>query len=196
MKVASNVGVGSSAPMFAALSRTFFVIGITVLATACSGADTQDVLVGQASSSGTTITGTSGSPGSSGTGTSGNPGGTSGNPGGTSGDLGGGSCPPETEPNDTPAQANVLNPQLCGSVSHADQKDYLTFTIKGGTKTLSLNFKGGVRLRVTIDTKIIELTPDNAGVVPFVLGKPYLVEVTALIDSATPTPWQVTVIEK
>jgi hypothetical protein len=42
----------------------------------------------------------------------------------------------------------------------------------------------------------VELTPEQAGAVPFVMGKPYLVEVSPLTDTGAETPWQVSVIEK
>lgn len=164
--------------------------GVAVLAIACSGAEPQDVLSGTSasSSSGASSSGTSGGT-SSGTssGTSGASG-TSGTPAG---------CPPEEEPNDSRDEANTLAPTLCGTLSGDDGKDFLTFQLKPTTKSMSINFTGRIRLKVDVKGRdTVELTPENAGVVPFVMGQAYLIEVTPLTDSSTSIPWRVTVVEK
>jgi hypothetical protein len=163
-----------------------------VLVGACSGAETQEVLLDE-SSSGTSTSdsgGTSsGSSGTSGSTTSSGSTGTSGTPGTT--------CESENEPNDSEQAANVLNPARCGSLSKDDQKDFLTFRLKPTTRTLSITFTGRVRLRIDVPGKdTVELTPDSAGVVPFVMDQDYSIEVTRLTDSSGQVPWRVAVIEK
>jgi hypothetical protein len=161
-----------------ALHRSFVLTALALAAVACSGAETQDVLAqpnGAASSSG---------GGSSGGGSSG---------GGSSGD---GRCTPEQEPNDHKDQANVLDPARCGTLSRDDKRDFLTFQLKPTTKTLKLNFTGRIRLKVDVPGGgTVNLTPDNAGAVPFVMGAPYLIEVTALNDPGNEVPWRVEVVE-
>jgi hypothetical protein len=90
----------------------------------------------------------------------------------------------------------VLDPERCGTLSPTDHQDFLTFRLKPTTRKLSLNFSGRVRLRVDVDGTTVELAPDSAGVVPFVQGKPYLIEVTELAPSTGEVPWTVTVVEK
>lgn len=156
---------------------------------ACSGAEAQDVLSGAASSSGTSGT----TPGSSGSTSS----------GGTSGTTSGGTakvpgdCVQEQEPNDTRATANVLAPARCGTLNQQDQKDLLTFQLQPSSKTMSINFSGRIRLKVEIPGKdTVELTPDSAGLVPFVRGAKYMIEVTALTSSSTDVPWRVAIVEQ
>ncbi len=159
-----------------------------VLATACSGAETQDVLLGASGSSSSGAT-------SSGTGSSS---GTTASSSGASGTSGGnGTCTAEEEPNDNKDEANVLSPVRCGTLSRRDDKDFLTFRLKPEAKTMSINFTGRVRLRVDVaghDTT--ELTPDNAGIVPFVTNADYFVEVTPLTDSNAEIKWRVEVVAK
>ncbi len=159
-----------------------------VLATACSGAKTQDVLGGDGStSSSSSSSGSTGGQSSSGTTSS-----------GTSGTSGGpGSCTREEEPNDDKDEADVLSPSRCGTLSGRDDREFLTFKLKPATKSMSINFKGRIRLRVDVaDEETTELTPDNAGKVPFVIGADYLVEVRSLTDSNADVPWEVEVVEK
>lgn len=152
----------------------------------CSGAETQDVLT-KSSSSATTSGGTT-----SGT----TSGGTSGASSGTSGV--GSDCEQEAEPNDNKGQANTLNPTRCGTLSQRDQKDFLTFQLKPTTKTMQINFSGRVRLKVDVPGRdSTELTPDNAGVVPFVMGVQYTIEVGPLTNpGSSDISWRVTVVEK
>jgi hypothetical protein len=171
-------------------SSTLFLglIGLCAIAEGgCSGAETQDVLT-KASSSATT----SGATSSSGTTSSGTSGTSSSGTSGTPGD-----CEQEAEPNDSKGQANTLNPSRCGTLSQRDQKDFLSFQLKPTTKTMQINFSGRVRLKVDVPGReSTELTPDNAGVVPFVMGVQYTIEVTALTSSSSDIPWRVTVVEK
>jgi hypothetical protein len=142
------------------------VVGLApALVAACSGADTQDVLVNQAAA---------------------------GSPAGT----GAPSCgAPETEPNDTAARANTLDTTRCGTVNSAsDPVDYLTFELRANTASMSLNFTGSVRLRVTVGGQTVTLTPDGSGSVPLVRGKPYLVAITPLMDTGADVPWTVTLV--
>ena len=181
-----------------ALLRSAFVVALSltctwVLASGCSGAETQDVLSGASSASASSSGASSGSAGSSGasSGTSG----TSGSSSGTS-SGGGTTCVQEEEPNDQERLANVLSPARCGTLSRRDQKDFLTFRLKESTKTMSINFTGRIRLRVDVDGRdTTELTPDNAGIVPFVMGADYVIEVTPLTDSSDDLNWRVEVVE-
>ena len=161
-----------------------------VLATACSGAETQDVLVGSSASS----TSSSSSSGSSGTSSS-SSGTTSSGTSGTSGSTD--TCPEEEEPNDDKDEANVLAPVRCGTLSDRRDREFLTFQLEPDTESMSINFTGRVRLRVDVpghDTT--ELTPDNSEKVPFVIGADYLVEVRSLTDSNAPVKWRVELVEK
>jgi len=157
--------------------------------TGCSGAEDQDVLAASSSNATTTS--------SSGTTSSGTTGGTS---GATSGGTTSGTpsdCTQEVEPNDDKDSPNELNPSRCGTLTNRDYKDILTFRLKPATKTMQINFSGRVRLKVDVPGRdTTELTPDNAGVVPFVMGVDYIIEVTPLSNSNADLPWRVTVVEK
>ena len=108
-----------------------------------------------------------------------------------------GDCTSETEPNDKQNDANTIDGSICGSITPRGDTDWLTFTLKPTTQTLSLQFSGRVRLRVNVQGKgTTELTPDSAGQVPFVKNTPYYVQVAAFSDSDTAQPWTVTVVEK
>ena len=103
----------------------------------------------------------------------------------------------ENEPNDDQDQANKINGTICGTISPQGDTDWLTFTLKSTTQSLSLQFTGSVRLRVTVEGHgTTELTPSSAGAVPFVKNTPYYVEVAAFTDSQSSQTWQVTVVEK
>lgn len=108
-----------------------------------------------------------------------------------------GTCSNEAEPNDNQNQANTITGSVCGSITPRGDTDWLTFTLKPSTQTLSLQFSGRVRLRVNVQGHgTTELTPDSAGAVPFVKNTPYYVQVAAFSDSEAALPWQVTVVEK
>jgi hypothetical protein len=158
----------------------------SLLLLACSGAETQDVLATNVNGSSSGITSSSSGSGSS-SGVSSSSGATSGNPAG---------CTPEEEPNDNRNQANSLEPGRCGSLGRSDSKEFLTFRLKPTTKEMSLKFGGRVRLKVEVDGRTIDLTPDRAGVVPFIMDATYVIEVTRLADGASDVPWSVEVVEK
>ncbi|MBX3208946.1 MAG: hypothetical protein KF764_28195 [Labilithrix sp.] len=173
----------SSRPLGLYLAASLGWVGL--LLSGCSGAEAQDVL-GGASSSGASSSGASSSGASSGT-------------SGAAGSSGanGNNCESEVEPNDKKGEANVLRPARCGSVSGDDEKDFLTFRLKPDTKTMSINFTGRVRLRVDVKGRdTVELTPESAGIVPFVTGEDYMIEVTSLTDSDAEVKWRVEVVEK
>jgi hypothetical protein len=118
---------------------------------------------------------------------------------GTSGtsSSGGTTCEPEEEPNDNKDEANVLARARCGTLSREDRRDFLTFRLKPSTKSMSINFTGRVRLRVDVDGEgTTELTPDSAGIVPFVMNEDYLIEVAPLTDSSSKIDWRVELVEK
>lgn|GEM_PF-2136460 len=189
----------SSAARELALTRPLILyVAVTltctgVLATACSGAETQDVLAGSGASSTSASSSSSGSSGassSSGTTSSGTSG-TSGTSGGTA------TCTEEEEPNDDEDEANTLAPSRCGTLSDREDREFLTFQLKPDTRSMSINFTGRVQLRVDVpghDTTV--LTPEKAEKVPFVIGADYLVEVRSLTDSNAPVKWRVELVEK
>lgn len=173
-----------------------FVVSLVVAAWtslgACSGAETQDVLSGPsatASSSGTSGATSDGTSGTTSGGASGTP-----PPGPTTKPPE--SCAPEDEPNDSKATANLIAPARCGTLSPRDQKDFLTFQLQPSTKSMSVQFTGRVRLKVDVAGKnTVELTPDKSGVVPFVMGEKYSIEITALTNAGGEIPWRVVVVE-
>ena len=178
----------------------YFAVALTctgALATACSGAEAPDVLVGASGSSASSSSGSTGNTSGS-TGSSGTTSGSAGTSGGTSGTSGGnGTCQPEEEPNDDKDEANTLAPARCGTLSGRRDREFLTFRLKPDTKQMSINFTGRIRLRVDVDGRdTTELTPDNAGIVPFVPEADYLIEVRALTDSNADLAWRVEVVEK
>ncbi|MDF2691830.1 MAG: hypothetical protein K0S65_213 [Labilithrix sp.] len=161
------------------------------LATGCSGAEQQDVLLG---ASGSSSSGSSGDDNASSS--SGDPSGSSGTsgPASSSGDS---ECQAESEPNDSKDEANTLEGCAIGTLSTEDRKDFLTFRLSPQTKAMSLNFKGQVRLRVTVEGQgTTELTPQTKASVPFVLDQDYMVEIAPFTDSKADVTWRVEVVEK
>jgi hypothetical protein len=82
----------------------------------------------------------------------------------------------ETEPNDNAADANALVGHACGHVGPGDTDDF-TFTLPASTRTIGLNYSGGLVVTVTVDGQSVTLAPGIE--IPFALGKPYIVEVRA-----------------
>jgi hypothetical protein len=90
----------------------------------------------------------------------------------------------------------VLAPARCGTITAADPVDFLTFRLQATTKQMSINFNGQVRLHVTVGGRApVDLTPQNAGAVPFVLGQTYLIQVSALTPGST-VSYRVAIVEK
>lgn len=164
-----------AAPIFSAL--------VALLATGCSGADTQDVLRSTSTTTGTPPGTPPGSPGST-------PPGSSGSSPPPPGD-----CTPEEEPNDSKDQANELASERCGTLSGEDSRDFLTFRLKGGTKRLGLDFQGRVKLRVTVNGEVVDLEPDSNGSVPFRPNADYFIEVRPLTGSSSSIDWRVRITE-
>lgn len=160
-------------------------IGLLV---ACSGPETQSVLNGTPGSASTT----------SGGNTSGDDNASGGNSNGGNSNGGVAACDnPEDEPNDDEDEANKFSGTICGEIDPKGDEDWITFTLKPTTQTLSLQFSGRVRLRVRVEGRgTTELTPDGAGAVPFVRNTPYYVQVVAYTDSESSQAWSVTVVEK
>lgn len=182
-------------PRLGSLLRVLGLVSLAGVASACAGAETQDVLLDPNAPS---SSGTSGTIGGSSSGTSGSSG-SSGSSGTSSGgtETGSTDCEQEDEPNDGKQAANVLDPARCGTLSKSDQKDFLKFRLKSDTRTLSITFTGRVRLRIDVrGESTVELTPDSAGVVPFVNDEDYSVEVSALTETSSSVPWRVAIIEK
>lgn len=162
-------------------------------AVGCAGAKDQDVLdtgssggfasSGGPSSSGGTTSGGTTSGGASSSGTN-----------GTTVD-GGASCTSEQEPNDGKDKANLLAPQRCGTIDSAGDVDFLTFTLKPTTQTLSLKYDGKVTLTVAVNGgQTVVLGGGGSQTVPFVRGRPYYVEIKAIDPTAKPA-WRVDLIE-
>lgn len=168
------------------------LLSFTLLAAACGGAKDQDVLAESSSSSGSS--GSTSKAGSSGGGGTSSSGASTSSSGGSHVDPvadGGGSCEQEREPNDLPKQANELTTSSCGVLSNGSDKEYLTFELPQGTKTMSLTFEGDIVMRVFVEGQdVVTISPKSNPPIPFVIGKPYYIEVTAFSGGKQPT-WRV-----
>src|SRR5262249_9330841 len=121
---------------------------VGVLSSACSGAEQQDVLAPSTSSSSSSGSNGEDTPPERGTPT----GDTSGPTAGDNSDPSGERCTPEVEPNDDRDQANELETLRCGTLAKdVDELDVLTFTLPEGTRSMKIDFRGGVRLAVSVD---------------------------------------------
>lgn len=195
----SLVGRLAWKPTVSSPSRVL-ALAFGLLTVSCSGAQPQDVLGDQSTSSGTSTSSSAGggsSTSSSGASTSSSGVSSSGSTSGSSSSGNPSGCTQEQEPNDSREQANDVSPSRCGSVGKRDARDFLTFVLKPTTKTFSLNFQGDVRLRVDVDgQKTVELLPNSTGVIPpFAPGKRYMIEVTPLNDNANEVRYTVSLIE-
>lgn len=163
-------------------------VGLAILA-ACGGSKSQEVLDNTSSTSSSSSGGASGAPSSSGaSGTS------NGGVDGSSG--GGGTCTQEREPNDNKDTANPLAPSVCGVLEQNSDVDFLTFQLHQGTRSVSINFSGDVTLTVEVEgAQTVTLGGGSTQTVPFVMGKPYFVEVRAATHAAK-TDWRVDLVEK
>lgn len=189
------------------LSAIIFAGSVATIALACGGASDQEVLSesstssSSGSSSGTTTASSSGSPStssSSGTTSSGGTTSSSGSSGTTETDAGKptpGTCTPETELNNEPSTANTLAGSVCGSLLPSTELDFLTFTLKQGTKTMDFTFTGNVKIRIFVEGHdVVELTPQSNPPIPFVIGKPYLVRIGANGQTAPKVDWRVNLV--
>lgn len=150
---------------------------VCFLVSACGGASDQDVLSASSSTS-SGGAGASSTSSSGGTSTS-SSGGSTGNDGGSTNPPAG-SCPQENEPNDDQGSANKLVTSICGVLAPASETDFLTFELPPGTKTMNLTFEGNIKMRITVDGKdAVEISPASNPRIPFVVGRPYLVEIRA-----------------
>lgn len=101
---------------------------------------------------------------------------------------------PEQEPNDSKELANLLVTNRCGTLSSANDVEFLTFTLQATTQTLALNYAGRVTLTVSVDGgKTVVLGGGGSQTVPFARGKPYFVQIQAT-DASRPA-WRVDLIE-
>lgn len=102
-----------------------------------------------------------------------------------------GKCPQESEPNDDRENANKLLSSLCGVLSPSSETDFLTFELPPGTKSMSLTYDGNVKMKVSVDGKdTVEISPASNPPIPFVVGKPYSIEVRAFSGGEKVT-WRV-----
>ncbi|AKU98130.1 hypothetical protein AKJ09_04794 [Labilithrix luteola] len=164
------------------------------LAAACSGATTQDVL---ATSNDSAAGGNATVPGT-GDDTSKPDGSTNVDSGATTRDA---STPPqptgcqaESEPNDTPEEANEAAPSNCGKISPAGDVDYLTFELDPSTTNFAIKFNGKVTLTVSVNGKSYVLDASNNPKIPMVKGKPYLIAIRAAGNGSN-IAWRVDIEE-
>ena len=185
------------------LSALVFAGSVATIVLACGGASDQEVLSesstssSSGSSSGTTTASSSGSTTASSSGTTSSGGTTSSS--GTNETDGGkptpGTCTPETELNNEPSTANTLAGSVCGSLLPSTELDFLTFTLKQGTKTMDFTFTGNVKLRIFVEGHDpVELSPQSNPPIPFVVGKPYLVRIGANGQTAPKVDWRVNLV--
>lgn len=179
------------------LAASIFVGSI---AFACGGASDQDVLSTSSTSSTSTSSGSSSGTASSSGGTTSSSGTTS------SGSSSGGTtdpdppptptnCTQETELNNEPNQANELEGSVCGALLPSAEFDYLTFTLRQGTKTMDFTFKGDVKITIAVEGhEKVELSPQSNPPIPFVTGKPYLVRIGANSGPAAKVDWRVNLV--
>lgn len=113
----------------------------------------------------------------------------------------------EVEPNQSAAQATPFTTSICGVIAPASgsdaavvpdaasnaESDFTTFTLKSSTSSFFVQFSGDVTLVITVDGQSVTLTPTSFPAIPFVKGKPYIVEVKA--NTSAKTFWRVSLFE-
>jgi hypothetical protein len=154
---------------------------------ACSGADEQDVLAPPGGAA-------SGTPSAGGAQTGGAPPTANGGGGGGGGGGGAGSCPRENEKNDDAKSANELRTSICGELAPVSESDWLTFELDESVRSMRLTFEGDIRMRVSLEGRQpVEINPASYPEVPFVTGRPYLIEVRAFTGSGA-IPYRVNLV--
>lgn len=97
--------------------------------------------------------------------------------------------------NNEPGDANDLEGSVCGALLPSAELDFLTFTLKQGTKTLDFTFSGNVKITIFVEGHDkVELTPQSNPPIPFVVGKPYLVRISANGGTAAKVDWRVNLV--
>lgn len=82
---------------------------------------------------------------------------------------------------------------MCGALIPSSELDFLTFTLKQGTKTMDFTFTGDVKITIFVEGhEKVELSPQSSPPIPFVVGKPYLVRISANGGVAAKVDWRVT----
>lgn len=108
----------------------------------------------------------------------------------------------EHEPNDSAGEANSFQGSICGVIDPTTASDagdggvdtdFVTFTLKSTTQSFYVQFAGDVTLIITVDGQTVTMTPTSFPSIPFVKGKPYIVQVKA--NTANKTYWRVSVFE-
>jgi hypothetical protein len=106
----------------------------------------------------------------------------------------------EIEPNDSAGTATPFTTSICGAVlpggdagDAATESDFATFTLQSATSSFYVEFAGDVSLVITVDNQTVTLTPTSFPSIPFVKGKPYIVEVKA--NQPQRTFWRVSLFE-
>lgn len=165
------------------------------LAAACSGATTQDVLVGSndGNASGNTVPGKgddTNDPGGS----------TDVDSGATTSDADAptqpNGCQAESERNDTMEEANDAVAENCGKISPSGDVDFLTFELDPSTTKFNIRFQGKVTLTVSVGDKSYVLDGSNDPKIPVVKNRPYFIEIRAAgSGNASNLPWAVDIEE-
>lgn len=97
----------------------------------------------------------------------------------------------EVEPNDTAATATTFTTSVCGTLAPNGDRDFITITPPN--IDFLLEMVGDVALTVSIDGQTVDVPP--AVSIPYVAGKPYVIEVRAKHpELGTPTGWRITFI--
>ena len=96
--------------------------------------------------------------------------------------------------NNEPSAANELVGSVCGTLLPSAEFDYLTFTLKQGTKSMDFTFSGNVKILITVGDEKVELSPQSNPPIPFVVGKPYLVRIGSNGGAAAKVDWRVNLV--
>lgn len=114
----------------------------------------------------------------------------------------------EIEPNQAAGQATPFTTSICGVIESAGgandaaavpdaalgaESDFATYTLKSTTSSFYVQFSGDITLVITVDGQTVTLTPTSFPAIPFVKGKPYIVEVKA--NTSAKTFWRVSLFE-
>lgn len=80
---------------------------------------------------------------------------------------------------------------MCGVLAPGSETDFLTFELPPGTKSMNFTFDGNVKIKVSVDGKdTVEISPTSNPPIPFVVGRPYLIEIRAF-SGGDKIPWRV-----
>ncbi len=83
----------------------------------------------------------------------------------------------EIEPNDEATSANTLSGTACGKISVGTESDFFKYQLKDATTSVSLNYKGNITIKFTVNGQSVTWGNGNFPTLPFVKGMPYILEV-------------------